>query len=474
MISGLKRALLSDISSPPASTQDILAPVSASERIASIDVLRGVALFGILLMNIVAFGLPGAAYSNPTVAGGATGANLAFWAVCQVLVEGKMRALFSMLFGAGVVLLTSRIEERGGGVRAADIYYRRTLWLILFGALHAYFIWSGDILYGYGVAGLFLFPFRRQSPRFLMLAGLLILAVMIPKSVLEGRRLETLRATAAVADKAAAAGRTLTDEQFDAQMGWRETLKEMKPTPAQVKEEVADHRAGYRKLFVRRMDEVSQGESAGFYRFGFFDVVGMMLLGMGLFKLGVFSGARGPRFYASMSLIGYGVGVPINWYIAHRDVAKHFEPAQMFFGYSGYDIGRLTVALGHAGIVMILCQAGVLRPLTSRLAAVGRMALTNYLATSVACTLLFDGLGLGWFGRLQRIQLLYVVLPIWIAQLILSPIWLRHFRFGPMEWVWRSLTHWRRQPMRWGALEGEAEIKASGRSGVRPCEGTSE
>jgi len=449
---------MSEVQGSPDLTREIPAPVPAAQRIASIDVLRGVALFGILLMNIVAFGLPGAAYGNPTVAGGATGANLAFWAVCQVLVEGKMRALFSMLFGAGVVLLTGRIEDQGGGVRSADIYYRRTLWLILFGALHAYVIWSGDILYGYGVAGLFLFPFRRQSPKFLLLAGLLVLAVMIPKSILEGRRLETMRSVAAAADKAAAAGRTPTDEQREAQMEWRETLKEMKPTPAQVKQELADHRAGYRKLFLRRMDEVSEGESKGFYRFGFFDVAGMMLLGMGLFKLGVFSGARAFRFYARMALLGYAVGVPINWYIAQRDLRHRFDPVQMYVGYSGYDIARLAVALGHAGVVLMLCKADLLRPLVTRLAAVGRMALTNYLATSILCTLFFDGFGAGWFGRLQRIQLLYVVAPIWIAQLLLSPIWLRHFRFGPMEWVWRSLTHWRRQPMRRGPLEGRSSI----------------
>ncbi len=430
---------------PPA-----FAPVQAGERISSVDAMRGVALFGILWMNIVAFGLPGAAYADPTVAGGATGANFAFWLLSQVLFEGKMRTIFSMLFGAGVVLLTSRAEERGAGGGIADIYYRRTLWLIAFGLLHAYFIWSGDILYGYGVAGLVLFPFRRQSARFLIVCGLIVLAVIVPKSILEGRHIGSLRAEAARADAAVAAGRRLTDEQREAQEKWREKLKELKPPPVEVAKEIADHRAGYRKLFLRRMEEVSLGQSKGFYRYGFFDVAGMMLIGMGLLKLGVFSAARTRRFYASMALLGYAVGVPINWLIARRDAATGFDPAQMFFGYSGYDLGRLSVALGHVGVVMLICKGGALRPLMARLAAVGRMALTNYLATSIVCVLLFEGYGLGLFGRLQRVQLLYVVLPIWIAQTILSPIWLRRFRFGPMEWLWRSLTYCRRQPMRLG------------------------
>src|SRR5262245_18669431 len=127
-------------------TPTSVAPVAAQERIVSVDALRGVALLGILLMNIIVFGLPLNAYSDPTAAGGHTGLNLAFWYANQIFFEGKMRALFSMLFGAGVVLLTRRAEERDD-LRPRGVYYRRTLWLIVFGLLHAYFIWIGDILY---------------------------------------------------------------------------------------------------------------------------------------------------------------------------------------------------------------------------------------------------------------------------------------------------------------------------------------
>jgi uncharacterized protein len=426
----------------------VLAPVSVKDRIPSIDVLRGVALLGILVMNIVAFGLPQAAYADPTVAGGAEGANLGMWFASQVLVEGKMRTIFSMLFGAGVVLLTSRAEERGGGAGAADIYYRRTLWLIAFGLLHAYFIWWGDILYGYGVAGLFLYPFRRQSARFLIVTGLFVLALVVPQAFFGAHHVKTLRAQASLAEVEATAGRPLSDELRDAQDEWREKMKEWKPSPEQVEKEIADHHAGYLTLFERRVEDVSEGQSAGFYRFGFFDVAGMMLLGMGLLKIGVFTAARSRRFYGLMMLAGYGVGVPISAFIAYRDLAANFDLLEVIYGYTGYDLGRLCVALGHIGAVMLICKSGLLRWLTSRLAAVGRMALTNYLATSIVCTAFFDGFGLAEFGRLQRVELLYVMLAIWILQLFLTPVWLRRFRFGPTEWLWRSLTHWRLQPMR--------------------------
>ncbi len=431
-----------------------ITPVAARERIPSIDVLRGVALFGILIMNIVYFALPGAAYGDPTIAGGSTGADYRTWFACQLLFEGKMRTIFSMLFGAGVALLTSRAEERGAGARIADIYYRRTLWLILFGVLHAYFLWGGDILYGYGVAGLLLYPFRRQSARFLTIAGLLVLALLVPRSILEARHLDRLRAGSEAAAAAVAAGRTPTAEQEEARDELRERLKEMKPSPAEVAREIDDHRAGYVKSFVRRARHVNEGESSGFYNFGLFDVAGMMLLGMGLLKLGLFTAARPPRFYAALVLAGYGLGVPLNWWIAARDAASGFDPMVMYVDYSGYDIGRLLVALGHIGVVMLVCRSGWLASLTSRLAAVGQMALTNYLMHTLICVALFEGYGLGLFGRLHRHQLMYVVVPIWIAQLALSPVWLRRFRFGPMEWLWRSLTYWQRQPMRLASTAG--------------------
>src|SRR5215475_8930079 len=149
------------------------APVAQSERITSLDTLRGFALLGILLMNIVAMSMYGAAYDDPTVTGGSTGANLWVWAVLHVLAEGKMRCLFSMVFGAGVVLLTSRIERNGAS--AADIYYRRTLWLMLFGVVHAYLLWVGDILYPYALCALALYPFRKMSAKALLWIGGIIL-----------------------------------------------------------------------------------------------------------------------------------------------------------------------------------------------------------------------------------------------------------------------------------------------------------
>ena len=162
----------------------VAGPVLADERIGSMDVLRGVAVLGILLMNILGFALPFAASFDPTVAGGITGANRWIWAINTVLFEGKMRAIFSMLFGAGMLVLTSRLEQRGAAAESADIYYRRLLWLVAFGLAHAYFVWWGDILFFYGVLGLFLFPLRRLAGPTLVAAGLCLLLIGAGRNLL--------------------------------------------------------------------------------------------------------------------------------------------------------------------------------------------------------------------------------------------------------------------------------------------------
>lgn len=169
-----------ELAGPP---RQEFAPVTRQERINSLDVLRGFALMGILLMNITSFGLPGWAYDVPlgtmlpVFSGPHAKANTAAWMLRWIFAEGKMRALFSMLFGAGAVLLTDRAERRGGGDKVADIFLRRNMWLVLLGALHGYLIWNGDILFWYGLTGLlFLYPMRKLAPRTLMkTAGWLLL-----------------------------------------------------------------------------------------------------------------------------------------------------------------------------------------------------------------------------------------------------------------------------------------------------------
>jgi uncharacterized protein len=188
--------------------------------------------------------------------------------------------------------------------------------------------------------------------------------------------------------------------------------------------------------------------SAPYYHPWNWDLWSMMFLGMALMKLRVLGAERALGFYAWLAAIGYGLGIPINSLSAWRIVSSGFDPAVQAFSSSTYDIGRLLIAMGHLGLLMVLCKTGALRWVTSRFAAIGQMAFSNYVLHSVVCAFVFTGYGFALYGQLERYQLYYVVFGLWIVQMIVSPIWLRHYRFGPLEWAWRSLTYWKRQPMR--------------------------
>ena len=430
--------------SPPAGAS-LPRPTDTSERITSLDVLRGFALLGILLMNIVGFGLYSRAYDNPTSAGGDTGANLWMWIVLHIFAEGKMRCLFSLVFGASVVLLTSRLEGRPD---SGDIYYRRTLWLLVFGVIHAYLLWQGDILYPYALCALVLYPFRKMRPKTLMIIGVSSMIALSAFTVGRGylRRSDMIEAKAASAK--AERKETLTDEEKAAKETWETLLKKRNPDEAALRKDAAKWQGNFISVVKARGTLVNDWNSSPYYYPGNLDIWGMMFIGMALFKYGVLSAKKSRPFYVGLMLAGYAVGGAINSYTAWQLVSSHFDPLVHSFSFCVYDLGRLSVALGHLSLIMILCQSGWLRFLTTRLGAVGQMAFTNYIMTSTICAFIFTGYGLGLYGQLQRYQLYYVVAGISLFQLVVSPIWLRYYRFGPLEWCWRALTYWKRPPMR--------------------------
>jgi len=178
-------------------------------------------------------------------------------------------------------------------------------------------------------------------------------------------------------------------------------------------------------------------------------VSGLMLAGMALFKLGWFSAARSRSAYLSATIAGLLIGLPlIVGGILYKD-AVSWDFRRCFYLAAEFNYwGSLPLALAWVGAVMLAFRSAALTGICRALAAVGQMAFTNYLLQSIICTLLFNGYGLGWFGRVERVGQVGIVLGVWTLQLILSPLWLRRFRFGPAEWLWRSLSYGLRQPFR--------------------------
>jgi uncharacterized protein len=425
-----------------------VAPVRVEERISSLDTLRGFALLGILLMNIVGFGLEHSAYDNPLVAGGSDGPNLVAWVVMHILAEGKMRCLFSMVFGAGVVLLTARAEERGAGARTADIFLRRNLWLSLFGGLHAYLLWDSEILYAYGLCALALFPFRRVPARALIIIAAVLFVLTAASNAVRGFFTIDVLRQGADAERAANAGAKLSVEQEEKRRAREEILKEDRPSPEQVELTNRMWRGSFLDVLKARAKIVWKWHNLAYYHPLYLDLFSMMFLGMGLYKLGVFSAALSARSYLALALAGYTVGISVNSFTAFTIVQSQFDLVTRIFCSTLYDVGRLSIALAHLAVLMLLCQKGWLGFLLRPLTAIGQTALSNYVLHSFVCAFLFTGYGFALFGRLQRYQLYFVVLGIWIVQMVISPIWVKRFQFGPLEWCWRSLTYWQRQPMK--------------------------
>lgn len=424
-----------------------LGPVQSSERINSLDILRGIALLGILLMNIAGFGLVFQAYGNPAIQGGATGWNLNVWIMNSMFFEGTMRALFSMLFGVGMVLMTSRMEKRGGGLEVADIYYRRTIWLLLFGVVHAYLIlWPGDILFAYGLFGLFLFPFRKASAKSLIVAAAILTLIGVGLEYLRTRdHLENYSyyQEAATYDEA-----KIPTEVTKGKKAWAAGLKKRNPSPENIEDQMDKMHSGYGALVLHLAPINRMAQSISNYDYNPWDVLPMMLLGIALFKLNIITAKRRVKTYLLLVLAGYGIGLPINYYETSTLLNNNFAAEAFLNTGLTYPFGRIAMAIGHIGVIMLFCKLNILAFLKKSLAAVGRMALTNYIMHSVICAIIFTGIGFSLFGRLQRYELYYIVAGIWLFQLILSPLWLRYFRFGPLEWLWRSLTYQKLQPFR--------------------------
>lgn len=394
-------------------------PTEASERIPGLDVLRGFALLGILVMNIQLFAMPIAAYENPTTWGDLTGINLGVWTLSHVFFSQKFLTLFSLLFGAGICLFADRIEARGG--RPARWHYRRLGWLLVFGLAHAYLLWVGDILVAYAVCGCLVYPFRRRRPRTLLVAGVLALAVASLIALALGAVLLAPGLPEAVTV---------------------EIEKEWAPDPAALEAEVAAYGGGWTAQQPLRMEQAFAIHLGALPFSVIWFCGGLMLLGMALYRWGVLSAARSNRFYASLAAGGLLAGLPLVVFGVWWNFSGGWAwQRSLFFGPLFNAWGCIPVALGYLGLVMLAVRRGVLPGLFARLAAVGRMAFTNYLLQTVLCTTLFYGHGLGLFGTTERYQQLLIVFGVWALQLWLSPRWLRRYRHGPLEWLWRTLTY---------------------------------
>lgn len=414
-------------------------------RIVQLDVLRGLAVLGIYWINIVVFGLPSGSYALPDLLGHSDQANIATWAFSELFIEGAMRGLFSILFGASAMVFLDESRLAGGNLQIVDRYYRRTILLILFGMLHAYFLlWPYDILYAYGLLGLFLFPLRKLTPKLLIIIGCLLLLIgeIDTKSTyFSESNVRTATETSAEIRETAKALQTEADENEHEVM--RDTMEMRKETDKEI------YLANYSHIFLSLVSDVAEQESTMMYTTYFFDIGGMMLIGMALLKLGIISGKRSRRFYIWLCCLGFLFGLLGRGYNVYTDYHHGFTAMQIAnYTHVSYSITRLPLTLGYIGLIGLLCQVNFFDQVTRLLAKVGRLALTNYIMQTIISIFLFYGIGFGKFAEFERYQLVFVCMAVWVFQILFSLAWLKYYKLGPLEWVWRSLIYGARQPLR--------------------------
>ncbi len=400
------------------------APIGEGERIEALDVLRGFAVLGILTMNIGSFSMPAAAYSDPTAWGELTGLDGFVWGATHLLADLKFMAIFSMLFGAGIALMAERSAAKGAS--GVGVHYRRMLWLVVFGLLHAHLLWYGDILVWYGVTGLLVYLVRRWSPRTLV-AGALGLWLVGSLVLVAGG---------------------LSAPSWPPEVR-AEVLADMDPPIEVLEAEVRTYRGSWLDQLEHRSPQATEMETSIYVLWAAWRVGGLMLLGMALFKTGFLTGRATTRSYRAALVAALVVGLPLVGLGMRRNFATEWAAPDYFFFGSLYNYwGSIPVALGWVALVMIACREGALAGLRRRLAATGRMACTNYIAQTVICTWIFYGHGLGLFGSVERTAQAGIVAAVWLVQLLFSPWWLSRFRYGPLEWLWRTLVYLRMQPFR--------------------------
>jgi uncharacterized protein len=439
-------------------TQRIPTPLPQNGRIQFMDAIRGMAVLGILIMNSMGQG-QASFYSSLDPRQSVAGANYWAWLIESLFFEDSMRWLFSILFGAGTILFLLRLQKQKNGLEPADIYYRRLLWLLMFGLLNGFiFLWPGDILFAYAICGLLLFPFRNWSPRKLLWAALFFLAIATYREntgLYDSKELIAKGGSAALLNAKKIALTPLQKEELDQYT----SFKEKSGRDGIIKDVVAKEKKvqgqSYLAIF-RQFKEVNMRVEKYVYS-GLWDSLIFFFMGMAFYKSGFLLGEKSIRFYVITAVVGIGIGLLLNYFWVQLRYDLHFDKflyaQQWKFDY--YEIRRVFQTTGYLSALILLYKIVSFRKLMNLFAPIGQMAFTNYLSQSILTSIIFFGFHL--YARLQRYEIYYVVGAIWIFQIITSHVWLRYFKFGPFEWLWRSLTYWHRQPIKKPILSDQEE-----------------
>ena len=416
------------------------------ERITTLDVTRGVAVMGIFSVNVVAMAMIKMAYFYPPAFGFDGMADKLMWLGNFLLIDGKMRSLFSMLFGASTLLVIERAVAAGRS--PARTHYARMIVLMLFGLAHFALLWWGDILTHYAFVGMIAFLFWKLRARTLTIIAVVGFLLYAGPSI--GFGIEGTRTYDAVA-----AGRA-TPEMIKRHAAMEQRFH---PDAAAIAADRAEH-----QTIATRVAAVFEDGPRGLIEpldIGplMIETLSLMLLGMAGYKSGFLTGQWSDERYRRVAAWGLGIGLAVYGAMAAYTWAEGFRAPEHMGAYGGYStLARPLMASGYAAAIILAARRGGW--LSQRLAAVGRTAFTNYLGCTIIGTIVFFGFGGGLYGEVSRAQAWLLVPPVWLVMLAWSKPWLERFHYGPFEWLWRSMARGRLQPMRKERPGGAVEAVA--------------
>jgi uncharacterized protein len=404
---------------------------TSADRILSLDIIRGIAVMGIFSVNVVGMAMIEQAYFYPPAYGFESLGDRIMWAANFIIVDGKFRSLFSILFGASMVL----VIERGiaAGKRGWAVHYPRMIVLLLFGLAHFYLLWWGDILANYALVGMIAFLFWKLKPKWLVLAGVISLLLMYAPTVVLG--------TQQIAEFAAKSGPDATPEQ---RAFMAKQMADLTPSRESIAEEKAAH-ASIPAHIESTLENEPYRPFQSVPGYGL-ETLGLMLLGMAGYKSGFLTGSWSRKRYAQIAAALVGFSLAVYGFAAYQILTANFDPFTYFPWDQIYVFPMHPLsALGYAALIMLVFKRG---GIADRFAAVGRAAFTNYLGATVIGTFLFYDFGFGLYGELSRGEAWLLVPVVWAIMLLWSKPWLDRYRYGPFEWAWRSLSRWQWEPMR--------------------------
>lgn len=408
--------------------------MSASQRYLEMDALRGFAVMGILAINIAAFAQPQMAFVNPVISSHASNLDIVSWAANFILFDGKTRGLFSLLFGASTALVVERAVNSGQS--AAKVHFFRMFWLACFGLAHFFFLWLGDILFLYAASGCILFLFRHWSAERLIKWGVIVYAVGAVLLITSLGSMLFLLMQAGQANPS----QEILDEL-------NKIYSELGTMPADVAAETARHQGSFSTILDYKLAEEWK-MLIQYLTLAPIETIPLMMIGMGLYKNGFILGQNDLATYVKIGWRMMAISLP--FFIAFPVIAyaQDFNTIWMMnITQAWAALPRLLMIIGYVALLIVIIQRFQNNAMMHRVAAAGRAAFSNYLGTSIVMTFIFYGWGLGYFEQFGRFALQLFVLAAWALMLLWSKPWLTHFRYGPLEWLWRSLARGQLQKM---------------------------